>query len=463
MQNSPYIFLYIVSICLVVGCVDYKIDKKNVTNKLILPESKSFSLISNESNLSDNLDFNSLQLNQNLVEFIKEVLQNKPSWLAMLKKVKQAETKAGYKIDDSRPNMSTSIGWMHGKENTRESGFRTQNTPNIESRSKFNWEIDLWGKWNMESREAIERINAESYTRAAAKLVLIYETSRLWYKYSYISENIELIKKQIRSHHEAHVLHVYKYNAGLDDNVSIIHMENNIKDLVIEYNKYQSELSVCKIQLQTIVARPFDHNISNPVIFSDELIPRLPNVLPIQSLQKRPDVLKGLSNINAQSFHTKSTALNLYPSINLNLNAISMGGNFSEPFSQWKINGGPVFDIPIWDPKRKTSLDVNKQQLEIMQLEWKETILNAIKEIEIATINHYSAIKDLRISQNIQNESLKLLKISEIKFNTGLISKIELQNNQIHYEQTRRNTLFFKMRCFDTFFDLSKSLGLNWV
>ena len=140
-----------------------------------------------------------------------------------------------------------------------------------------------------------------------------------------------------------------------------------------------------------------------------------------------------------------------------------MGGNFSSPFTQWKINGGPVFDIPIWDPKRKTSLDVNKKQLKIMQLEWKETILNAIKEIEIATINHYSALKDLKISQNIQNENLKLLKISEIKFDTGLISKIELQNNQIHYEQTRRNTLFFKMRCFDTFFDLSKSLGLNWV
>ena len=37
-----------------------------------------------------------------------------------------------------------------------------------------------------------------------------------------------------------------------------------------------------------------------------------------------------------------------------------MGGDFSSPFTQWKINGGPVFDIPIWDPKRKTSLDVNQ-------------------------------------------------------------------------------------------------------
>ena len=49
--------------------------------------------------------------------------------------------------------------------------------PSIQSRSKFSWEIDLWGKWNAENKEAIELLKAESYTKDAAKLVLIHETS----------------------------------------------------------------------------------------------------------------------------------------------------------------------------------------------------------------------------------------------------------------------------------------------
>ena len=445
------------------GCVSNNSYKSDVINEINLPDNSSFSIKSNEHNSSKLLGFNNLQINQTLIEFIEEVLRKKPSWLAMLEKVKQAEAKAEYNIDDSKPKISSSIGWVEGKENTRESEFRTQNIPNIQSKAKFSWEIDLWGKWVAENREAQELIKVESYTKEAAKLVLIHETSRLWYRYSYITENLELIKKQIQSHHEAHVLHIHKYNAGLDDNISIIHMENDIKNLVIEYNKQNRELLTCKIQLQTIIAQPFDRNISNPVIFSNELIPQLPNILPIKSLQRRPDVLKGLANINSQSYHTQATALNLYPSLNLNLNAISMGGDFSSPFTQWKINGGPVFDIPLWDPKRKTSLDVNQKQLKILELEWKDTVLNAIQEIEISAINHYSALNDLKISESIQNENLKLLRISKMKFDTGLLSKIELQKYHIQYEQSKRNTLSFKMRCFDTFFDLSKSLGFNWV
>ena len=170
MQYRKYIYLIFAVCSTLVGCVSTTTFKTDVANNLNLPDNDSFSIKSNEHNFSKVIGFNNLQINKALIEFIEEVLRKKPSWLGMLEKVKQAEAKAGYNIDDSNPKISSSVGWIRGKENTRESGFRTQNIPSIQSKAKFSWEIDLWGKWKAEKKEAYELLKAESYTKEAAKL-----------------------------------------------------------------------------------------------------------------------------------------------------------------------------------------------------------------------------------------------------------------------------------------------------
>ena len=84
----------------------------------------------------------------------------------MLEKVKQAEAKAGYNIDDSKPKISSSVGFMKGRK-IPENLDLEHKIFNIQS--KFSWEIDLWGKWNAENKEAQELIKVESYTKDAPK------------------------------------------------------------------------------------------------------------------------------------------------------------------------------------------------------------------------------------------------------------------------------------------------------
>ena len=139
-----------------------------------------------------------------------------------------------------------------------------------------------------------------------------------------------------------------------------------------------------------------------------------------------------------------------------------MSGDLSKPFEQWKIFGGPILDIPIWSPRRKTRLDVDNKGLKVMELEWKDTILQAIMEIETSMIMYNSLSEDLKILQNLVHENSKLVQLNENKFNAGLLSKMKLLEKVNDFEQSKRKANAAKLVCFLSFLNLSMNLGINW-
>lgn len=456
------IFLYFVFLLLLTSCVTSKITVPASDLEAGLPPDHQFSLVSNENNSSNDLFFQSLDLNDEIFELIGIALKKNPGWMARLARIELARAKVGYFIDESKAQFNTSVEWAPGKENTRDSKFQTQHTPEWRSRANFGWEFDLWGKWTAHKKEAQQFIDAEIYTQEGAQLILIYEIAQLWYQYAYLEEDLSLIKNQIQNHQEFHILHLHNYHAGLDSNQSLITMENEIKTLVIDYNQKKRELEICKIQLSSLMGDPLDFNASNTVLFSQEPIPLPPARLPSHALKNRPDILEAQARFIGQSQLAKASMLNLYPSINLNLTGLAMTSDLSKPFEQWKVSGGPILDIPIWSPQRKTQLSVDQKKLKVMELVWKETILNAIQDIEASLITHQSFLEDFKVSQSVEGESLKLLNLITYKYEAGLLSKIDLLKKMNIAEQAKRKANAAQLKCFFSFFNLSKSLGINW-
>lgn len=456
------IFLHFVTCFLLTSCVSNKVNDFRSNIETDFPPNDQFSLPSNEQNKSNNLIFQSLGLNHQLFNLIEQALKENPGWLVKLAKVDLARAKAGHHTVKSKLKMNSSLSWISGKERTRESKFKTQKVPDWHSRGNIGWELDLWGKWDAHRKEAESYIDAELYIQKGAQLTLIYEIAKLWYQNAYLKEDLLLIKNQIRNHHEVHVLHLHNYHAGLDDNQSLITMENTIKLLVLDYNQKKRELMVCQTQLGSLIGNPLDFNDSNTVQFSEEPIPHSPHNLPSNALKNRPDILEAQARFIAQFQHAKGSSLNLYPSINLNLSSITMSGDLSKPFEQWKVSGGPVIDIPIWSPQRQTELRVAERKLKVMKLEWKNTVLKAVQEIESSLIIHQSLSEDLKIAQNLESKYSQIEKLTANKFNSGLVSKIDLLENISASIEAKRETSASKLNYIFSFFNLSKSLGINW-
>ena len=139
-----------------------------------------------------------------------------------------------------------------------------------------------------------------------------------------------------------------------------------------------------------------------------------------------------------------------------------MSGDLSKPFTQWKLQGGPILDIPLWSPKRKLKVAEDKAKLRAAELDWKTLILRGVEEIEKAKIRHFYASEELALSQNITDQFKDLAEIAGQKFEAGLTSKMDFLKIKILWTAQKRTMLQKRYDLWVSVLDLGKSLGFGW-
>ena len=453
------IFLYLLFIYATTGCVNKEYSIIQLENKYfptqIEPPPKS------DSNVTELFTFQDLFSDPELHSLIEAALAHSPFWHGQLSRVDLAKAKAGLSLSGSQPELQGLVAWQAGKEKSREMNYRTEKLPQFTSRASFGWEFDLWGKWKALREAEMKSVSTENHLILAAQLELIYEISRVWHNMKFLNEDIQLIHDQIRQHHEIHTLHLHRYHAGLEDNLSIIEMEISLKLLASEYNLLFQNFEQTKITMVTLLGSD-DSKIPEPPFLSKGKLPPVPSFPHSSVLRNRPDILAGENKIRALVSHLNASSLDLYPSIGIDLTGVGMSGDLSKPFTQWKLQGGPILDIPLWSPKRKLKVAEGKAKLRAAELDWKTLILKGIEEIENSKIRHLYASEELELSQNITHQFQDITEIAMKKFEVGLTSKIDFLKVKIRWTAQKRTLLQKRYDSWVSALDLGKSLGIGW-
>ncbi len=448
---------------LMTGCVSLEHSGLKEFPQADFPENELFSLKSAEDNRSSKFSYQDVFPDPQLHSLIEKALEQNPDFQLQSAEIELVEAQSGFELAGSAPSLSGSLQFLTGKEKTRETDFKKRTLPKGNASISLGWEFDLWGKWKARRMESLHEIKAAHHLQHAARLALIYKVSELWITLKYLQEDLGLVEKQLAQHHEIHVLHLSKFHAGLDANSSLIEMETELKLLAVEHNQIQRRINTIHIRLQSALGSPLLKNSFGGLPLSESAFPLVPDILPAEALRERPDVLAGEAEVLAQFHHAQASVLDLYPSLGIKLSGVGMTGDLSKPFSQWIAHGGPFVHLPIWDPKRTGRSSTEKVRLKKLDFVWKGVILNAIEEIEVATILNQSTMNDYRVSENLVKEFEKLALLSESKYSAGLISKIELLHDKLRLTQKERSHLENRFFLWSSFFQICQALGVNWV
>ena len=456
-----HFYLYSFIAFLSTGCV---ISKNIIFNYNSGPDSvvsKSSIVLPTEGNRSSLVCFQDFIVEHDLHLIINRSLEYSPFWQNQLANLEIIKDRARMELAGELPELKGSIGWKVGKEKSRETNLTSQKVPDFQSSANFSWEMDLWGKWKALRESEVTTVLAESHTIRAVQLQFVYEIATTWLKLSFLEEEIELVNDQIRQHHEIHVLHLHKFHAGLEDNSSIIEMEIALKRLVSEYSQLKNDQEIERIKIKTLMGS-HTANIESIGQLTKKSIPDLPIIQDASFLKNRPDVLASQNHLLAQIKRHQGSILNLYPSLGLNLSSIGMSGDLSSPFQQWKVQGGPTIDIPLWNPKRKLKIKEEKAKLKALEFRWESILLQAAEEIEAARLTQLLHLDNFNTLEDIENQYSDLYEISEEKFARGLISKIKLLSSKVNWTVQKRQALHARYKLWISFLSIGKSLGIGW-
>ena len=450
-------FLLILGMAILYGCASREI---NISNEKLLPKDQSFTLVG-DSNFTGIPSFQELFPIEDLNYLVKEGLQNNPSWNSQLARLEMKKIKAGISVTDSKPKLSARLGWQEGEEKTRESNFEKSKVPNLQTGMLFNWEIDLWGKWRLLQKASLLHLKEAEYLTESARISFVHEIAETWLLLCGKQEQAQILQRAIASQKKSLDFYRQRISAGLDDNISFARQNVVYDQLKLEEARSLRELEIIKIRLSSLMGQPLNTELPEIRKLSQIEPPILPKIFPTNALKKRPDVKAKEVKLRENLLLEKNSKYELYPSLALQMSGISMGADLSKPFSQWKASFGPVFNFPIWSPKKKIILETTRAQSEVYKQEWKEIIFLAIEEIEIATKSFLMSRAEYELAKKSSQDTAAIVEKTRQRLTAGLVTELELLEDERQFLRTNMIAVESKMQVFQFALSLSKSLGLR--
>lgn len=326
------------------------------------------------------------------------------------------------------------------------------------------WEIDVWGKISSAKKAAFANYLQTVSAQQAVKASLISNVATNYYLLLSLDKQKSIIDSTIINREKS------------VETLKALKLAGNVTEVAVKQNEATLFLAqALKLDIEN-QQKILENTISillgqepSPILRSTLDEQKLPEEIlagiPIQLLSNRPDVLaaeNGLINAFELNNVAKSS---LYPSLKIDASLALNSMNFTNLFSANSIFLNLLGSLtqPIFNNRAlKTQVEISQSKKEIALLNYKQTILNAYKEVSDAIYTYDTQTKKLSIQEK-ENNALRLATdYSEDLLNQGMINYLEvlrakdnLLNNQIDLTKTQYNKLKSTV-------DLYRALGGGW-
>ncbi len=353
-------------------------------------------------------------------------------------------------------------------EKEGESGYLVSD-PGIKNSSEFHgllsWEIDLWGQLRRASQSATAEWQASYVQMYGAQVSLISQVARIYYDIQNIKKQIIITKKTISDR-----LHSLKTNklrkkqgriSGLDVSQSKVEwLTEKIK--LPGFNKTLKEL---KYKLALIMAeKPRDFSI--PVHEKmNEYMHGIPAGLPSDLLTRRPDIIAAERYLEVASAQIGVAEANFFPNIILTSELGRKSNDLDDVLSSrgenWLIEFNILTPLLDWGFNKAT---LNKAESEFRQaaLNYKNTVLSALKESADAFDNFEKAQEIFKLRKMLLSSTRNNLRIAELTYENGIITYLDVLDAQRNHSSAQQDLSNAVNDMQDAVVTLYTSLGGGW-
>ncbi len=349
---------------------------------------------------------------------------------------------AGLRVLESRAQLGVAIGALY-PQSQRINGSATHLSPPESSGTSANywqyglnasvgWEVDFWGRFRrgIESADAAFMASIAAYDNAlmlvSAQVVDTYTVIRTIEEQLRISrENIDI---QERSFAITEVLYRHGQDSGLDMQQAqslLLSTRSTIPSLEANLKKSRNALSVLLGQapgtLRTLLAKKKTPG-SIPVIPVTIAVG-----VPVDMLRRRPDVRQAELQAMAQNALVGFAEADLYPSFSL-IGSVGLraGGPVDDDFDNLfdsdalTYSIGPAFSWPFLSYGRiKNNIRVQDARLQQTLINYRETVLQAVREVEDAMAGFKGSIQQAALLKKTVASSTRSNELATLRFREG--------------------------------------------
>ena len=395
---------------------------------------------------------------------------NNQDLVAMAAQVEQARALVKVARADFFPQLSTQPSFtrqrtsVNAPQNGKPAGAAfTYNT--FLAPLDLNWELDLWGRVRRESESAQARFVATADDLASARLSLQAEVASDYFMLRSLEAEHTLVAETITTYRRSLELTQNRRKGGIATDLDVAQAETQLRVTEAELPALDLQRETLLHALATLCGQPATGFQLATEDLTAHAIPNLPESLPSELLERRPDIAAAERRMSAANADVGVAKSAFYPQVFLNggagyesLNASSL---FDWPSRVWAL--GPSVNLPLFTGGRnRAQLAVARAAYDGTVANYRETVLTAFQEVE----DELSAQRLLAEQFGAQSAAVAAaqhtLDISNNRYQAGLDTYLDVATAQSVTLSNKRTFVQLAGQRLVAEVALIKALGGGW-
>ncbi|HXS38267.1 MAG TPA: efflux transporter outer membrane subunit [Flavipsychrobacter sp.] len=428
-----------------------------------------------QSNITDtnsvaNLKWNEFFTDTTLQQLIRKGLEHNYDLQIALKnidiareQVKQAKTlelpelsaQVGVQIDrpsDNSLNGATAQGFLH-------QAYLNDYNANL----TLSWEADVWGKIHMQKQATVARYLQTYEATQAVRTRLISDIAQGYYNLLMLDEQLNIAQYNLKLSDTTLLLARLQKEAGNATQLGVEQAEAQRQATAILIPSLQQAIALQENAL-SILTGDLPGSITRSTLLSEATIPdNLSAGVPVSMVSRRPDVHAMEMALVAASKDVGVARASMYPSLVITaqggLDAFKTSNWFNIPGSLFGIVTGSVAQPLLEHRTLKTRYKVAEDQREQTVLQFRQSVLNAVGEVDNALVREEKLKEQQQISEERVDTLRKSIVNAQLLFRSDMATYLEVITAQGNALQAELDLANIQKSKLDASIDLYRALG----
>ena len=327
------------------------------------------------------------------------------------------------------------------------------------------FELDFFGRVRNLSEAAYQSYLSTDQARRTVQLGLIAQTAEAYFRLRSAQVLHGLMEQTLEARKGTLDLVQSRFDVGVASDLDLAQAQSQYDTVRADRIATERAMAQAGNALQLILGMPVPDDLPEPLPFGrEQLLPSLPAGLPSQLLERRPDIVGAEHDLMAANAQIGAARAAFFPRISLTgllgFASPELDALFGGSHRYWQFS--PQIQMPLFSGGIKGNLDLAKARSNIAVSAYEKAIQTAFREVADGLAGEATYSRQLDALRATEESALRALKLSQIRYETGVDSFLQVQSAQIALYGVQQQFIQLGTDALFNRVELYKALGGGW-
>lgn len=334
------------------------------------------------------------------------------------------------------------------------------------SQISSSWEIDLWGKYRWQKDAALASYMQSEEFKKAVQTALVAEVAATYYTLLKLKAELEVAERNLSLNENTLRIVELQFEAGEATSLAIQQTKSQKLKFQSLIPQIKRNYSIQENRLNYLLGRsPQEVEIASE-LENATFQNTYRTGVPLELITNRPDIASSEYALIASNAQVGIAQAMKYPSLSINaglgMDAYQLSKLANPVESAFALLNGAIFQPVFMNGKLKNNHKKALARREIAQLDFKDNLIVAVKEVSDALVTIENLEEEYVLAEERIQTTKKGIMDAALLFRTGFANYLEVNTAQGDALESELNLIDLKMRILLANIDLYRSLGGGW-